>query len=261
MLRLSSFLTGLFFAVGSGMCFAQTVEFPISFINVSPAGNKGQLFRFAAHPRATAEVDTALGEREIPSIPPPAGVFIVYTIPPSTEYLWLSPKDIRQLKPGIRFREDYDVNILWTGGRLEVTWDYPMPELIDSAYLVDALTDFPDNFIKVKIGPGTSYSTDNSAITRLKVLVWYNGTTTSVDDDRQEQVSVYPNPSFDHIEITGVLEGSVIAVFDMNGALLSEKKTTTDRVTLDTSGMVAGVYGLRVVAPDGNITFRTVVRQ
>lgn len=153
MLRLSSFLTGLFFAVGSSMCFAQTVEFPISFINVSPAGNKGQMFTFAAHPLATAEVDTALGEREIPSIPPPAGVFIVYTIPPSTEYLWLSPKDIRQMKPGIRFREDYDVNILWTGGTLDITWDYPMPELIDSAYLVDAFTDFPNNFVKVKIGP------------------------------------------------------------------------------------------------------------
>ncbi|MBK6759476.1 MAG: T9SS type A sorting domain-containing protein [Ignavibacteria bacterium] len=261
MLRLSSFLTGLFFAVGSSMCFAQTVEFPISFINVSPAGNKGQMFTFAAHPLATAEVDTALGEREIPSIPPPAGVFIVYTIPPSTEYLWLSPKDIRQMKPGIRFREDYDVNILWTGGRLDITWDYPMPELIDSAYLVDAFTDFPNNFVKVKIGPGTSYSTDNSARTRFKVLVWYNGTTTSVEDDRQEQLSVYPNPSYDHIEVNGVREGSVIGVFDLNGALLSEMKAVADHLTLDTSGLVPGVYVLRVVAPDGSITFRTVVRQ
>lgn len=243
------------------MCYAQTVEFPISFINVSPAGNKGQLFRFAAHPLATADVDTALGEREIPSIPPPAGVFIVYTVPPSSEYLWLSPKDVRQMKPGIRFREDYDVNILWNGGRLDVTWDYPMPELVDSAYLVDALTDFPDNFIKVKIGPGTSYSTDNSAITRLKVLVWYNGTTTSIENDQQDLFSISPNPSNDHVEIRGVREGSVVAVFDMSGELQLEQKAMTQQMTLDTSELVSGVYGLRVVGPDGKITYRTIVRQ
>lgn len=261
MIRLSSILTGILLVAGFGMCSAQMVEFPISFINVLPGGSKGQLFTFAAHPLATAEVDTALGEREIPSIPPPAGIFIVYTVPPSSEYLWLSPKDVRQMKPGIRFREDYDVNILWNGGRLDVTWDYPMPELIDSAYLVDAFTDFPDNFVKVKIGPGTSYSTDNSARTRFKVLVWYNGTTTSVDNDEQDLVSVYPNPSSDHLEVRGVFEGSIVSVFDMNGAQLTEQRATTDHVTLDTSRMVTGVYGLRVVAPNGNITFRTVVRQ
>lgn len=261
MQRYSLLLTGLFLTVGFGLCNAQTVEFPISFINVSPAGNKGQMFTFAAHPLATAEVDTALGEREIPSIPPPAGVFIVYTVPPSSEYLWLSPKDIRQMKPGVRFREDYDVNILWTGGRLDVTWDRPMPELIDSAYLVDALTDFPDNFIKVKIGPGTSYSTDNSAITRLKVLVWYNGTTTNVEEDHKTSFTVYPNPSTNHVTINGVRSGSAIAMIDMSGEVVSEQKSSTEDLTFDMSTLVPGVYGLRVVAPDGNITFRTIVRQ
>ena len=47
---------------------AQMVEFPMTFVNVTPIGSKSFTFTFAAHPLGTAEVDTALGESEIPSI-------------------------------------------------------------------------------------------------------------------------------------------------------------------------------------------------
>jgi hypothetical protein len=219
------------------------------------------MFTFAAHPLGTAELDTMLGEREIPSIPPPAGIFIVYTVPPATEYLWLSPKDVRQLKPGVRFREDYDVNILWSGGTLAITWEYPMPALVDSAYLVDVVSDFPNNFIKVKIQPGTSFSTDNPAYTRFKVLVWYNGTTSAVGEVEESTLSIFPNPTNDFVTLNGLVEGSVVSVVGLQGVTHSIVEATSEAVHLDLSTLATGVYGVRVVGPDGNITSRIIVRQ
>ncbi|MCX6140900.1 MAG: T9SS type A sorting domain-containing protein [Candidatus Kapabacteria bacterium] len=241
---------------------SQLVEFPMTFVNVLPTERKAFNFTFAAHPRATADVDTLLGEREIPSIPPPAGVYFVYTVPPSVEYLWLSPKDIRKMKAGVRFREDYDVNILWTGGKLEVSWKSPLPELVDSAYLVDALTDFPDNFIKVKIEPGTSFTTDNPAITRLKLLVWYNGTTTGVNEDAvPSNISLHPNPTTDGFFLDEVEPGSIISMIDVQGAFVAKTEATSPRQWIDLSSFASGLYVAVVLQPNGTVVHRTVVRQ
>lgn len=261
MSRSISLLAYVILVVGTTSTYAQLVEFPISFLNETPSGVKGQMFTFAAHPLGTSELDTALGEREIPSIPPPAGIFIVYTVPPASEYLWLSPKDVRQLKPGVRFREDYNVNILWTGGTLTMTWDYPMPALVDSAYLVDVITDFPDNFIKVKIQAGTSFSTDNPALTRFKVLVWYNGTTSDVDEFEESKLTLFPNPTNDVVVLNGVAEGSTISVFSLHGVTHSTNQATSSVVRLDLSTLAPGAYGVRVVGPDGSITSRIIMRQ
>ncbi|MBC8125119.1 MAG: T9SS type A sorting domain-containing protein [Candidatus Kapabacteria bacterium] len=240
---------------------AQMVEFPMTFVNVTPDGSKSFTFMFAAHPQGTPEVDTALGEREIPSIPPPAGVYFVYTVPPSADYLWISPKDIRRLKPNVQFREDYDVNVLWDGGRLNVTWRNTFPVQVDSAYLTDALTDFPNNFIKVKIVPGASFSTDNSAITRMKVLVWYNSTITSVAEDVGPQLHVYPNPTSDIVYLDGLVEGSSLSVMNTQGLLFEQRNITSTDNTIDLSNAAIGLYVVRVTLPNGNVIHRSIVRR
>lgn len=241
---------------------AQLVEFPLTFVNVLPTERKSFNFTFAAHPRATADVDSSLGEREIPSIPPPAGVYFVYTVPPSSEYLWLSPKDVRTLKAGVRFREDYDVNILWTGGKLEVKWNSPLPDLVDSAYLVDAISDFPDNFIKVKIEAGSSFTTDNPAITRLKLLVWYNGTTTSVSEERaRRNITLSPNPTNDGVFVGGMDAGSKVSLIDVQGSFVMQTEVTSKEQWVDLTRLSTGLYNVVVVQPDGSVVHRTVVRQ
>ena len=240
---------------------AQMVEFPMTFVNVTPIGSKSFTFTFAAHPLGTVEVDTALGESEIPSIPPPAGVHVVYTVPPSSDYLWISPKDIRRLVPNVQFREDYDVNVLWDGGRLNVTWRNSFPVQVDSAYLTDALTDFPNNFIKVKIEPGASYSTDNPAIRRMKVLVWYNGTTTSVEEDASSEIHMYPNPTSDMVYLEGMVDGSSISVMSTQGALIEQKTITSCHDRLNLTNAAIGLYVVRVLLPNGNVIHKSIVRR
>lgn len=239
---------------------AQMVEFAMSFKNTSPTDNKTYNFIFGAHPNGSNELDKGLGETEIPSLPPPAGVYIVYTVPPSSEYIWLSPKDVRKLRSDSATRHDYDVNITWTGGTLAVTWNTPLPPLIDSAYLVDVLTDFPDNIIKVKIEPGASFTTTNPAITRLKVIVWYAANPTSVDETDNHAITVHPNPATDHVEIGGLPYGSVLTVSDALGREVIRTQAD-DRFTVNTDGLIPGTYGVCVIEPSGRVTRRLFIRQ
>lgn len=239
---------------------AQVVEFPMTFVNQTPTERKSFSYTFAAHPKATSGVDTSLGEREIPPFPPPAGVYFVYTVPPSVEYIWLSPKDVRQLREGVRFREDYDVHVLWTGGLLEVTWNSPLPPLIDSAYLTDAWSDFPDNFIKVKIEQGKSYTTDNPAITHMKVLVWYNGSTTSVSETSKNVVAIYPNPASEVVMMAGLEVGTRISLYDVHGAVVKSFVCDSETYRVDVAGLARGSYLARIDFPNGMCERKTFVR-
>lgn len=233
---------------------AQMVEFPLVFTNTTPIEKSTFRFTFAAHPNGTNELDTQLSEREIPPFPPPAGVFQVHTIPPTEEYMWFSPKDVRMLKHGQRFRESYDVNILWTGGTLEVTWPNPLPQLVDSAYIVDSFTEFPDNFIKVKIEPGTSYKTTNSAITRLILLVWYNGTTSDVADVQVGKLfTLYPNPANDLLTLASDGDECLAQIYNLYGNLVRSISITSPVESMDVSDLDPGLYTVRV-SRDGRIS-------
>ena len=149
---------------------SQQVEIPIAVTNTVLDQQKSYVITVAANPKGTVELDTALGELEIPSLPPPAGVFIVYSIPPSKDFMWLSPIDIRPLELGKQRLVEYTIGMTWNAGKINVSWG-PIPTLVDSAYIVDVVSDFPNNFIKVKLEPGKSYETINTAITKLNVLV------------------------------------------------------------------------------------------
>lgn len=239
---------------------AQMVELPLTFTNVTPIDQKSFQFTFAADPKGSSELDTILSEREIPSVPPPAGVYFVYTVPPSSEYLWLSPKDIRKLRGGVHFREDYDVYVLWTGGQLDVTWPSTLPPLVDSAYLTDAWSDFPDNFNRVKIEPGKSFTTDNPAMTRLKVLVWYNGTTTAVDQYIVGSLAVFPNPATEAITITGLDVGARVSLISTQGSEMMFVVGHGTECSMDISGLPMGLYIAKVDYLNGRTNYRSFIR-
>jgi hypothetical protein len=213
----------------------------------------------AAHPDASAELDTALGEREIPSLPPPAGVFIVYSIPPSTEYMWLSPLDIRKLRPG-KHLEEYTIGMTWNAGSIEVSWG-ALPAMVDSAYLVDVISDFPNNFIKVKLEPNKTYTTNNTAITKLKVMVWYNSPPSSVLYDYADAIRVYPTPCDDEMFVRGVADNASFEIFDINGERQMHGPINGSDQSISTALLLPGAYVLRVKNMQGLFHTTTILRR
>ena len=240
---------------------AQEVGFTLAITNVLPNARPSGTFTFAAHPNATSGLDVQLGEREVPSLPPPAGVFIIYTVPPTSEVLWLSPKDVRTMSSDSQVRHDYDLNVTWNGGRLEVTSAMRLPRGVDSAYLVDVITDFPNNFIKARIDSGVVFTTDNPAITRMKVLVWYAPTVTSVDNEDVEHVSIAPNPSSDVLSVRGCVPGSTIHVVSTLGIEFVTVRAVDSIVVIPVYNLPLGAYIVRAINPDGGTSQQTMIRQ
>ena len=221
--------------------------------------SKSCVITVAANPKATVELDTSLGEREIPSLPPPAGVFIVYSIPPSKDYMWLSPIDIRPLELGKQQLVEYTIGMTWNAGKINVSWG-PIPSLIDSAYIVDVVSDFPNNFIKVKLEPGKSYETINTAITKLKVLVWYNATTLNIHEETSG-ILVYPVPCTDRIIVSGAPTGGLFNIIDVSGAVISSGVISQDQQEVSTAQLPIGMYLLRVYTDGGTAYLRKFIRQ
>jgi hypothetical protein len=242
-MRQASLLMASLFAVFTSS--AQMVEIPLTFKNVLPTQTATFGFTVAAHPNGTIDIDTALGEQEIPSLPPPAGVFIVYSVPPTTDYKWISPRDIRFLEVGTSSLVVYELGIT-----------------IDSAYITDVITDFPDNFIKKKLEPGQSYSTSNSAITKLKVLVWYNGTTSSINDQRPiGSVYPYPQPNDGTMRLRGAEVDSRVEIFDATGRSRKAISAVSDDSVIDLTDLEVGVYATKIVGPSGMVRTSMIVRR
>ncbi len=239
---------------------AQTVEFQLAFRNTTPTENKTYNFVYAAHPLGSNDVDTALGEREIPSLPPPAGVYIVYTVPPASDYIWLSPKDVRKYKVDSNVRHDYETNVLWTGGRLEIALTGVLPALVDSAYIVDAITDFPDNFIKYRIGSPTPFTTDNPALTRFRVLVWYRASAMSVAEVMENTATVVPNPAEDALRIVG---GSGAGTLMIRNACGEQVHTIHGYMgeTFSIATLAKGVYFAQLTSSSGVATQTTFIKR
>ncbi|MEY2719932.1 MAG: Secretion system C-terminal sorting domain [Bacteroidota bacterium] len=238
---------------------SQQVEIPIAVTNTVLDQQKSYVITVAANPKGTVELDTALGELEIPSLPPPAGVFIVYSIPPSKDFMWLSPIDIRPLELGKQHLVEYTIGMTWNAGKINVSWG-PIPTLVDSAYIVDVVSDFPNNFIKVKLEPGKSYETINTAITKLKVLVWYNATSLSVQEQTSD-IQVYPVPCADEIIVSNAPDGALFDVIDVSGAVISSGQIRQEMQAVSTTQLPSGMYLLRVFNNDGIVYLRKFLRQ
>lgn len=244
-----------------GTLSAQKVEFPLFFKNVLPGKTVERNFVVAAHPSGSDSLDSQLGEKEIPSLPLPGDVFYVWTIAPTQEPLWLSPREIRKLKIGEQHLEKYDVRVNWNGGTLEITWPYPIPAYIDSIYVVDGKTTYPDNLISVKVQLGTKIISDNPAFDRFFVMVWYNAIGTSVDENENtDQFRLWPNPA--NNEITVAHEISTISYADIvniAGDVVKRLQLKSPLQTISVSDLPVGIFIIRIGDAKGNVVSKMFV--
>lgn len=232
---------------------AQKIEIPFSFKNITPVKTKEFVFTIGAHPLATDGLDTAIGEVEIPNIPLPGGIYNVWTIAPGTDNIWLSPREYRGLK-STPTKSTYNVNVSWSGGKLEVTWPATLPEGIDSVWITDGYSDFPDNFLSVKVVPGAKLITENPSITKFTVIAWYKPTAMAVAEARNTaRLSAYPNPASSTVNVI-VPEGTTkLLVTDVTGRELwvftPENTNTFGDISLNNTFVNEQLVDLRDLDP------------
>ncbi len=255
---MSTALVGILFAVSLS---AQRTEFRLTVKNVTPVSSKSFNFTVAAHPDATDSLDKDLGEVEIPNIPLPGDIFYVWTIAPTTDALWLSPIEIRKFVIGAPSFADHDMRVNWTGGKLEITWSGALPPSIDSMYITDGYTQFPDNVVKTKVEPGAKFQTDNPALDRFRVLVWYNGIATSVHEEvtSTADVQFYPHPVQETLHLAGLGSGTQIKIMDVRGQVVLATMSEGEALQLSMVDLQPGAYVLMAVDPHGSIRSTTFI--
>ncbi len=253
-------VTTILFAYFSANMLAQSwtdrgVEVPFTFRNVLPTKTSAFGFTAAANIYGTVDIDTILKEQEIPSLPPPAGVFIVYSVPPTPDYKWISPIDIRPLTEGKQYVEIYEIGVTWNGGTLEIERGQGYRNgYVDSVYITDVITDFPDNFIKKKMDVGTVFTTSNSAITKLRIRVWYDARVVSTPPDfTTDSPRLFPQPAESILWVKGAKNGSSIRILDVTGRTRQIVDNLADVESIDLSSLDAGMYLAVISEPQGAV--------
>ncbi len=85
-------------------------------------------------------------------------------------------------------------------------------------------------------------------------------TNVSVQDVATDALILWPNPVGDQLNMEGAAIGSQVELVDVMGRVLVRTRTTADRTTLDTKGLAAGVYTLRLMH-EGASTMRSFVKR
>ena len=94
-------------------------------------------------------------------------------------------------------------------------------------------------------------------------LVITEGQTLSTEISSFNQISVFPNPVINSIEIKSDygLENAIISVFDLNGRRVLNYKNVDGSSFVDLSSLSVGEYILRVISSEGNIYSTKVLKR
>lgn len=236
-------------------------QLTITVTNTTPNGSVSRVFTGGVAEGATNAKDTLFDEVEIPSLPPPAGVFLVFSKPPiENDIIWLSPKDIRAKESdSASWRVDYILEATWNGGTLRFSLANQIPATIDSAYLVDDYSTFPNSFQKWKVSE-SSFEVINPSIREYRLIVWYNNKGTSIQDvTAGNSLEVYPNPSNGSVTIKGLKEtNNTVVITDVNGSIIALYEKVAEQTPVRLPFVSNGMYGVTIMN-NGIVLYRTTL--
>jgi hypothetical protein len=80
-------------------------------------------------------------------------------------------------------------------------------------------------------------------------------------EENSMEVSVYPNPATDVLNIQLTENASSVSVLGMDGKVISTQVVNENSTTVNVSNLVSGVYFYEVVAENGTIVRNTFVKK
>ena len=181
----------------AGVCTVCTAQSPDLKSELVVSNNQGasQIVTFGLNPDATTNIDTALGENELPPLPP-QGIFDARFISSELQQVELGQGSYMDLRPGdvstsgqVEYELRYQSN---SGDSIIISWNLP-----DS--IIGSLEDiFGGSMIKQKISGGGELLVDNPSIfDKLKLKIQYKAL--ALPPDKPEQLS--PAMNAENIDI------------------------------------------------------------
>jgi hypothetical protein len=162
------------------------------------------------------------------------------------------------------FREDNDwVNVLWTNTYI-YHYSYDLNgNSINGIYEIWANGNWEPGMNNLSIfSQRTSIYSIPDKIFRYTVnYTYYNSSTAGIGIDNSF-FQIYPNPTIDNFTILdkslNPINEKIISIFDIHGKLLLRQTMQQDKTEIDISSLDKGVYIVRVLGADMNVTKKII---
>lgn len=235
-----------------------SIVIPMEFRHITPISDITHSFTVGGHSQATDSVDSDLGEVEIPPFPPPGGTFYVWSELPLTEHTWLDKLDLRPIPVQDTVTVYYRLGVNYLDGQLEVSV-HQLPKGVDSAWIIDAYSDFPDFIVGGRIEKNFKLTVNNPTIRKFIVMVWYNTKSTSVSyPNVVRSVVAFPNPASSSVLIKSDRQMCEINLVDSYGR--SNPYLADDiQSTIDVRQLAPGSYSLIIRYCSGALSVSRVI--
>ena len=94
----------------------------------------------------------------------------------------------------------------------------------------------------------------------LNFIAQFAPNTTGIDDVNMESIVLFPNPASTSVTISGLKNGNVVTVVDMNGREVYKLSTANYQLTIDVSQLSQGAYFVRITSDQGSVIRKLIIR-
>ncbi|MBK9248394.1 MAG: hypothetical protein IPM69_09855 [Ignavibacteria bacterium] len=205
--------------------------------------------------RATDSLDSNLGEQFLPPFHPPAPSAIHAVVLVENQFC---NKSYRRILNQNKFSLEYTIKVNHYSERnapFFFTWEYPFPEYIDSAKIMDGLGgvlySFPLDSTKKSI------LITNEGLVKYNLVLWYNLPPVSVYENEQEPKN--ENISIEYNKESGELivsskEKCLIQIYNSLANKLWAGDLNVGYESIKITSFASGVYFVIITDPIGTIT-------
>ncbi|MCW5519138.1 T9SS type A sorting domain-containing protein [Aureitalea sp. L0-47] len=89
----------------------------------------------------------------------------------------------------------------------------------------------------------------------------YSANYTSITEQEENPIRVYPNPTNGSVTISGNLRATNLEVYNVLGARVMQLKLSSEQTQLDISDLPSGVYMFRLTSTDGSSVVKKVIKR
>ena len=208
------------------------------------SGEKFDKLRFGVHVRATDDIDNDLGEKKLPELVPPSGIYSVFLVKSSNnDSTFWSYVDLRSFedKPFLRVYHFKIDNLM---NSFTLKWSEFGSE-VDSVFLRDP---FNGNIVNVNMKSKTSHYVENFSQNQFKIYVYYRPKITSIKEINvsRGEIVLYPNPARNYVKIDNdLIDIKEYTIINPLGYEVLKNKFEGELI--DVGDLPKGVYLIRFI--------------
>lgn len=215
------------------------------YSEISNIVEKIEYNKFGVHENATDSLDYELGERDLPTMPPPNTLAAYFLFQNNNEEVW-SYEDYRKMESGDSnnnpYTHRYKLHMEWgDGNNHSFKWNFATSAkyYVKSAKIKSVI---PEVDITVDMIEYDSLFLDNKYLNDFYIEITYYPQASDVNEEITNQLNLYPNPCNSLINIPINNYNNNYYIFDTNGNIVLDGIANESQINVNK--LQSGVYYL-----------------